>query len=49
MKLGWGVIHEPESFWVVVLRGKYVRTYDLVPSIKARSQDSPLWKVKSLA
>lgn len=35
MKLGWGILSEPDSLWVAVLRSKYVKSDAVIPDLKA--------------
>jgi len=44
MKLGWGILSEPDSLWVAVLRSKYVKSDAVIPDLKAKGILKPLWK-----
>ncbi|KAF7820682.1 putative ribonuclease H protein At1g65750 family [Senna tora] len=43
-KLGWGLVNQKDSLWARVLRGKYHCGNDLIPTTKATSLSSRLWK-----
>lgn len=44
MKIAWGVIHDKDNLWASVLGGKYIKSQDHVPHVKANEKDSALWK-----
>lgn len=44
MKLGWGLIYQPSSLWVRVLRGKYRCGESVVPSVRKCSRESLAWR-----
>lgn len=50
MKLGWGILSEPDSLWVAVLRSKYVKSDAVIPDLKAKasfrtSVERDLWRM----
>lgn len=44
MKVGWGLIHQPNSLWVRVLRGKYGCGNRIVPIVQKCSRESLAWR-----
>lgn len=44
MKVGWGLIQQPNSLWGRVLRSKYGCGNDIVPTVKQCGRESLLWR-----
>lgn len=44
MKVGWGLIHQPNSLWVRALRGKYGCGDNVLPTVKKCSRESLVWR-----
>jgi len=42
-KLGWRVLHEPDSFWARVLRAKYCRGRSGLEGLSSKPSDSHVW------
>ncbi|KAJ1389959.1 Ribonuclease H domain [Sesbania bispinosa] len=43
MKLGWGLVHSPEAYWVRILRSKYHCGEELIPRVSNRPKESLTW------
>ena len=43
-KLGWRVLHEPDSFWVRVLHAKYCRGRSGLEALSSKTSDSHVWR-----
>ncbi|XP_057444772.1 uncharacterized protein LOC130737018 [Lotus japonicus] len=44
MKAGWELIHNPNSLWVRVLRGKYGCGTNVVPEVNKNNRESLIWR-----
>ncbi|XP_061365237.1 uncharacterized protein LOC133308608 [Gastrolobium bilobum] len=44
MKIGYGILSNPDALWARVLKSKYKVQSDLVPNISATRNSSSLWK-----
>ena len=47
-KLAWRLIHDKDSLWTRVLRGKYVKEQDRMTELQAKNRDSPLRICKAM-
>lgn len=44
MKLGWGVLTEPQALWIQALKNKYNVRGDIVPNVHHTRNESQTWR-----
>lgn len=44
MKLGWGILTQPNSLWVTVLKTQYIKDGDALTEVSTRRNVSSLWR-----
>ncbi|XP_057418459.1 uncharacterized protein LOC130712657 [Lotus japonicus] len=44
MKLGWGLVSNPDALWARVLRDKYSCGSDAIPTVQRKSSESHVWR-----
>ncbi|KAJ1413531.1 Ribonuclease H-like superfamily [Sesbania bispinosa] len=44
MKVGWGLLHDPNAYWVQVVRSKYGCGNDIIPRVRKKGNESLLWR-----